>query len=82
MQVPRRYPDQCQRYAGTSQVSGSVSGVCRYPTGIWISVRGKQVPCRYSDQCQGYVGTLQVSGSVSGYAELNWSIESHLFNVS
>jgi len=42
MQVPCRYPDQCQGYAGTLQVSSPVSEVCRYPVGILTSVMGIQ----------------------------------------
>jgi len=64
--VPYRYPDQCQGYSGTLQVSWPVSGVFRYPAGILASVRGIQVPCRYPDQCQGFAGTLQVFRPVSG----------------
>jgi len=65
MQVPCRYPDQCQGYAGALQVSWPVSGVYRCLAGILTSVRGMQVPCRYPDQCQGYPGALQVSWPVS-----------------
>jgi len=66
MQVLCRYPDQCQGYAGTLQVCGPVSGVCRYSAGTLTSVRGMQVLRRYPDQCQGYADTSQVCGPVSG----------------
>jgi len=66
IQVPCRYPVQCQGYTGTMQVSWPVSGLYRYHAGILSSVRVIQVPCRYPDQCQGYTGTMQVSWPVSG----------------
>jgi len=62
LQVPCRYPDQCQGFAGALQVSWPVSGVCRCPAGILTSVRGLQVPCRCPDQCQGFteIGLLSL----------------------
>ena len=63
--VTCRYPDQCQGFEGTLQISWPVSGVCRCPADILTSVRGLQVPCRYLDQCQRFAGTLQVSWPVS-----------------
>jgi len=33
------YSEQRQGYAGTLQISWSISGICRYPTGILTSVR-------------------------------------------
>jgi len=63
IQVPCRYPAQCQGYAEVGLlVSCPVSGVCRCPAGILPSVRGMQVPCRYPAQCQGYaeVGLLSL----------------------
>ena len=42
LQVPCRYPDRCQRFAGTVQLSWPVSEVRRYPAGIVTSVSGLQ----------------------------------------
>ena len=71
------YPDQCQGFAGTLQVSWPVSGICRYSAGILTSVRDLQVLCRYLDQCQEFAGTLWVSWPVSGvcrYSACIWPL--------
>ena len=44
MQVPSRYPDHCQEYAGALQVSWPLPAVCRCPAGILTTVRSMQVP--------------------------------------
>ena len=54
MQVPYRYPGQCQEYAGTLQASWLVTGVCKYSGGILASDRGMQVPWRSPDRWQGF----------------------------
>jgi len=54
LEVPGRYPDRCQGYAG---VPATVMGFA----GILATVRGLQVPGRYPYQSQGFAGTRQIS---------------------
>ena len=73
MQVPWRYTDHCQGYAGTLKIHLSLSGVCRYPGDTLNSVSAMQVPWRYLEQCQGYADTLN---SVRGM-QVPWRYTDH-----
>jgi len=46
MQGVCRYPDRCQGYTCTLQVSRQVSGVYRYPAGIQTGVRSRRSKIR------------------------------------
>jgi len=58
-EVSSRYPDPCQGFGGTRQISWPVSGVWRYPADILTGVRGMQ-------ESQPLSWGLQVSWPLSG----------------